>query len=128
MALGIENETLTNEVETDWKSSWLEAQHSAWPMVSGQVDATLHTQLEDAPHHGHGSKAPPPSFVTSSTDHVEEPRGAHLTPPTGAAADGRGMPVENKPGVGKPLLDPSEFAERIRDTDKKARWIPGAFP
>ena len=28
----------------------------------------------------------------------------------------------------KPLVDPPEFAERIRDTHKEAHWIPGAFP
>ena len=30
--------------------------------------------------------------------------------------------------VGKPVVDPPEFDERIRDTDKEPFWIPGAFP
>jgi len=30
--------------------------------------------------------------------------------------------------AGEPLVDPPEFAERIRDTDKMPFWIPGAFP
>ena len=30
--------------------------------------------------------------------------------------------------TGKPLVPPPEFGERIRDTDKEAGWIPGAFP
>ena len=30
--------------------------------------------------------------------------------------------------TGKPLVDPPEFADRIRDTDKEPHWIPGAFP
>ena len=29
---------------------------------------------------------------------------------------------------GKPLVDPPEFSDRIRDTDKEPYWIPGAFP
>ena len=29
---------------------------------------------------------------------------------------------------GKPLVDPPEFGDRIRDTDKEPYWIPGAFP
>ena len=28
----------------------------------------------------------------------------------------------------KPVVDPPEFAERIRDTDEEPYWIPGAFP
>ena len=41
------------------------------------------------------------------------------------------VPVMTLPAeapVGKPVLDAPEFAERIRDTDKEAYWIPGAFP
>ena len=30
--------------------------------------------------------------------------------------------------IGKPLVEAPEFGERIRDTDKEAYWIPGAFP
>ena len=29
---------------------------------------------------------------------------------------------------GKPLVPPPEFGDRVRDTDKQAYWIPGAFP
>ena len=29
---------------------------------------------------------------------------------------------------GKPLVEPPEFGERVRDTDKVPFWIPGAFP
>ena len=29
---------------------------------------------------------------------------------------------------GKPLVDPPEFDEAVRDTDKQPYWIPGAFP
>lgn len=28
----------------------------------------------------------------------------------------------------KPLVDPPEFADRIRDTDREPFWIPGTFP
>ena len=28
----------------------------------------------------------------------------------------------------KPLVDAPEFGDRVRDTDKEAHWIPGAFP
>ena len=29
---------------------------------------------------------------------------------------------------GKPLVEPPEFGDRVRDTDKEPFWIPGAFP
>ena len=29
---------------------------------------------------------------------------------------------------GKPLVEPPEFADCVRDTDKEPFWIPGAFP
>ena len=28
----------------------------------------------------------------------------------------------------KPMVDPPELADRVRDTDKEPYWIPGAFP
>ena len=31
-------------------------------------------------------------------------------------------------GSDKPVVDPPEFSDRIRDTDKEPFWIPGAFP
>ena len=30
--------------------------------------------------------------------------------------------------VGRPLVDPPEFGDRVRDTDRQPFWIPGAFP
>ena len=30
--------------------------------------------------------------------------------------------------IGKPLVEPPEFGDRVRDTDKEPYWIPGAFP
>ena len=30
--------------------------------------------------------------------------------------------------VGKPLIEPPDFGDRVRDTDKEPYWIPGAFP
>ena len=30
--------------------------------------------------------------------------------------------------VDKPLVDPPEFADRIKDTEREPYWIPGAFP
>jgi hypothetical protein len=30
--------------------------------------------------------------------------------------------------MGKPVVDPPEFGDRIRDTDREPYWIPGAFP
>ena len=30
--------------------------------------------------------------------------------------------------VDKPIVDPPELADRVRDTDKEPYWIPGAFP
>ena len=30
--------------------------------------------------------------------------------------------------LGRPLVDPPEFGERVRDTDRNPFWIPGAFP
>ena len=29
---------------------------------------------------------------------------------------------------GKPLVDPPEFGDRIKDTERQSGWIPGAFP
>ena len=29
---------------------------------------------------------------------------------------------------GKPLVEPPDFGDRVRDTDKEPFWIPGAFP
>ena len=30
--------------------------------------------------------------------------------------------------IGKPLVEPPEYGDRINDTEKEAYWIPGAFP
>ena len=37
-------------------------------------------------------------------------------------------PRPRVPEDSKPLVDPPEFGDSIRDTDKQAYWIPGAFP
>jgi len=36
--------------------------------------------------------------------------------------------VANRSQADKPLVDPPEFGDRIKDTDKEPYWIPGAFP
>ena len=36
--------------------------------------------------------------------------------------------LPNSTFKGKPLVDPPEFGDRVRDTDKVPYWIPGAFP
>jgi endonuclease/exonuclease/phosphatase family metal-dependent hydrolase len=43
-------------------------------------------------------------------------------------ADASGHTAADRKDASKPLVDPPEFGERIRDLDKKPRWIPGAFP
>ena len=38
-----------------------------------------------------------------------------------------GAPEPEKVG-GKPLVEPPEFGERIKDTEREPYWVPGAFP
>ena len=48
---------------------------------------------------------------------------AEVAPDTSAEAE-----RENDACPDRPLLDPPEFADRIKDTDREPHWIPGAFP
>ena len=41
-----------------------------------------------------------------------------------AAGFAGGIPASDD----KPLVDPPEFDERVRDTDRQPYWIPGTFP
>ncbi len=43
-------------------------------------------------------------------------------------AHASGQSTAGKDAATKPLVDPPEFGDRIRDLEKKPFWIPGAFP
>ncbi len=54
-----------------------------------------------------------------------------------AVAKSAVQPTQHAPGkssaaiaveAGKPLVDPPDFGDRIKDTDREPYWIPGAFP
>ena len=43
-------------------------------------------------------------------------------------AESAHLKVADVAPIGKPLVDPPEYGERVTDTEKTAYWIPGAFP
>ena len=64
---------------------------------------------------------------------LERPSGTGPAAPGMEAAVASGTAAEVPAGRGgtptdRPLVDPPEFGDRIRDTDKEPHWIPGAFP
>ena len=48
--------------------------------------------------------------------------------PADISAESAQLKVAGVAPIGKPLVEAPEFADRVRDTDKEAYWIPGAFP
>ena len=52
--------------------------------------------------------------------------GVEAAAATGAVAEAPPAPAPRP--ADKPVLEPPDFGERIRDTDKQPFWIPGAFP
>ena len=65
------------------------------------------------------------------TSQGEKSPGDTTAVPVAAPADSRASVcdagTETRP-ADKPLVDPPEFGDRIKDTDKEPFWIPGAFP
>ena len=48
--------------------------------------------------------------------------------PADISAESAQLKVAGVAPIGKPLVEAPEFGDRVRDTDKEAYWIPGAFP
>ena len=70
----------------------------------------------------------------NATEHLRERTGTNGNTATGMEAAVAPRTAVEVPAaragrtVGNPLIDPPEFGDRVRDTDRDPFWIPGAFP
>ena len=68
------------------------------------------------------------SFADRSSRRQDSRESPALPQTENELAQGAAMCQSACGSTDKPVVDPPEFSDRIRDTDKEPFWIPGAFP
>ena len=93
---------------------------AATTVGSSTLEGEWHGVMSESAWEGEGGAGDEPGEVEAAWNGEGEGEG-----------EGGDASVAAGPGVpnpDKPLVDPPEFGDRVRDTDKEPYWIPGAFP